>query len=99
MTVHTSRIEVATNVAVADRNVVRSGVYRMGLKRLFDVSLILLTLPFVLPFLAIISLAMPSSSSAITTMERKIDTGLFSIAGAPPPAASGQLVYSVLIWK
>ena len=57
MTVQTSRIEVATDITAADRTLARSGIYQMGLKRLFDVSLVLLALPFVLPFLAIISLA------------------------------------------
>ena len=57
MTVHTSRIEVATDIATTDRSNVRRGIYQMGLKRLFDVVLVLLALPFVLPFLAIISLA------------------------------------------
>ena len=57
MTVHTSRIEVATDITAADRTFARSGIYQMGLKRLFDVALVLLALPFVLPFLAIISLA------------------------------------------
>ena len=57
MTVHTSHIEVATDITAADRTFARSGIYQMGLKRLFDVALVLLALPFVLPFLAIISLA------------------------------------------
>ncbi|NNE89987.1 MAG: sugar transferase [Silicimonas sp.] len=57
MTVHTSRIEVATDAAVSGRVVERRGPYRLGLKRLFDIALVILSLPFVLPFLALISIA------------------------------------------
>lgn len=57
MTVHTSRIEVATNAVVAGKTVKRNGPYRLGLKRVFDVFLVILSLPFVIPFLALISVA------------------------------------------
>lgn len=57
MTVHTSRIEVSSEIAAADKSSEYSnGPYKMGLKRLLDVTLVLLSLPFVLPFLGLISL-------------------------------------------
>lgn len=55
MTVHTSRIEVSSEIAaVADKSAASSGPYRHGFKRLFDITLIVLSLPFVLPFLVVI---------------------------------------------
>jgi lipopolysaccharide/colanic/teichoic acid biosynthesis glycosyltransferase len=72
MTVHTSRIEVATNPVVSGKVVERNGPYRMGIKRLFDVVLVLLSLPFVLPFLALISAAilLSDGKSPIFRQER-----------------------------
>jgi lipopolysaccharide/colanic/teichoic acid biosynthesis glycosyltransferase len=72
MTVHASRIEVATNAVVAGKVVERNGPYRMGIKRLFDVVLVLLSLPFVLPFLALISAAilLSDGKSPIFRQER-----------------------------
>ena len=61
MTVHTSRIEVAADTSIPVKVVKRRGPYRLGLKRLFDVALVLLSLPFVLPFLALIALAIVAS--------------------------------------
>ncbi len=56
MTVHTSRIEVSAEIA-GETPEKAHGPYRMVFKRCLDVVLVLLSLPFVLPFLALVSLA------------------------------------------
>ena len=57
MTVHTSRIEVASGISSTSAHEVENGVYRTVFKRILDVTLIIVSLPFVLPFLALVSLA------------------------------------------
>lgn len=56
MTVHTSRIEVSAEVA-AENPSEAHGLYRLMFKRILDVFLVLLSLPFVLPFLALVAAA------------------------------------------
>ena len=58
MTVHASRIHAASDLAPLPVNVTseRKGIYRMVFKRVLDVLLVVAALPFILPFLAIVSL-------------------------------------------
>lgn len=57
MTVHASRIEVSARVPgiAGASNSKRVGVYRAGAKRLFDLVAVLMALPFLLPFYAIVA--------------------------------------------
>ena len=64
MTVHTSRIEVATGITTASEHEVVTGAYRSFFKRILDVVLVVVSLPFVVPFLALVSLAIVLSDGA-----------------------------------
>jgi lipopolysaccharide/colanic/teichoic acid biosynthesis glycosyltransferase len=72
MTVHTSRIEVAPGISTASEHEVVNGAYRLFFKRILDVLLVVVSLPFVLPFLALVSLAIVLSDggSPIFKQER-----------------------------
>ncbi|MGI9390950.1 MAG: sugar transferase [Boseongicola sp.] len=61
MTVHVTNVadSIAANVdsIPVPASVQRRGIYRFGLKRVFDLILVVLALPIVLPFIAVIALA------------------------------------------
>lgn len=58
MTVHTTSIRSSETIGPIPPQVAtpRGGFYRAGLKRIADIAAVLLALPFVLPFLALITL-------------------------------------------
>lgn len=59
MTVHATSIRRSTDIGpiTAATRPNRKSLYRSGLKRLFDVSAVLISLPFVAPFMALVALA------------------------------------------
>lgn len=71
MTVHASRIEVSTKVFPTTQTEA-NGHYRMMFKRVFDLALVILSLPFVLPFMALVALAifMSDGGSPLFRQER-----------------------------
>lgn len=71
MTVHTSRI-VSSKIAITEDPREASGPYRLVFKRILDVALVLLSLPFVLPFLVLVGIAIMLSDggSPIFKQER-----------------------------
>ena len=75
MTVHVTNVSerIAANVDAIPVEAVSGtrGIYRAGLKRVFDVTLVLLALPFVIPFLALVALLVASDGhSPFFTQER-----------------------------
>src|SRR6056297_4074437 len=60
MTVHVTNVSdrVAANVDAVPIEPLRtsSGIYRVVLKRLFDIAFVILTAPFVLPFVGLVAL-------------------------------------------
>ncbi|MXQ06420.1 sugar transferase [Alphaproteobacteria bacterium GH1-50] len=75
MTVHVTNVSdrIAANVdSIPIESVSPTrGIYRAALKRVFDVTLVLLALPFVLPFLALVALAVATDGhSPIFAQER-----------------------------
>lgn len=59
MTVHATSIRRSSDIGpiTAKSSVSRRGIYRLGIKRLIDVIAILATLPIVLPFMALVAVA------------------------------------------
>lgn len=59
MTVHATSIRRSSDIGpiTATSSVSRRGIYRLGIKRLIDVIAILATLPIVLPFMALVAVA------------------------------------------
>ena len=75
MTVHVTNVSdrVPANVDAIpiDQIATPNGVYRAGMKRLLDVVLVVLALPFVVPFLALVSLLVATDGhSPFFTQER-----------------------------
>lgn len=69
MTVHVTNIgdasaTPATETIIRPSRIARRGIYRLGLKRMIDTALVLLSLPFVLPFCLLIAAALISQGAS-----------------------------------
>ncbi len=68
MTVHVTNVSerVAANVDAVPVEPIRPvfGIYRSALKRLFDIAFVLLTAPFVMPFIALVSIVVALDGSS-----------------------------------